>query len=221
MQVIFLHDVDGVAQGGDIKEVKNGFARNYLLPKNLAIPVTKNALEKLNKIKKNASKDRIKYVADMQSLATSIQDTRINIEMRADSNNQLYGSVNNSTISEQLTTLFNRDFHRNWVTLDEPIRQLGLFTIPINLTSEISTSIDVLVYPLGITAEDFENSISSTEEPIKDSNTEAVDEPDDNITGIDEPDDNITGIDEPDDNITGIDEPDDNITGIDEPDEQK
>ena len=83
--------------------------------------------------------------------------------MRADSNNQLYGSVNNSTISEQLTTLFNRDFHRNWVTLDEPIRQLGLFTIPINLTSEISTSIDVLVYPLGITAEDFENSISSTE----------------------------------------------------------
>ena len=102
MQVIFLHDVDGVAEGGDIKEVKNGFARNYLLPKNLAIPVTKNALEKLNKIKKSATEARIKHVSDMESLATAIQDTRLNIEMRADSNNQLYGSVNNSTIAENL-----------------------------------------------------------------------------------------------------------------------
>ena len=176
MQVIFLHDVDGVAQGGDIKKVKNGFARNYLIPQNLAIPVTKNALEKLNKIKKNATDNRIKYVTDMEILATSIQDTRLNIEMRADSNNQLYGSVNTSTISEKLTTLLNRDFSRNWITLSEPIRQLGLFTIPIKFTSDISASIDILVHPVGITAEDFENSISSTEESIQDSSTEKGEE---------------------------------------------
>ena len=164
MQVIFLHDVDGVAEGGDIKEVKNGFARNYLLPKNLAIPATKNALEKLNKIKKSATEARIKHVSDMESLATAIQDTRLNIEMRADSNNQLYGSVNNSTIAENLTTLLNRDFRRTWITLSDPIRKLGLFTIPIRFTPNISSSINVLIYPVGISAEDFENSISSTED---------------------------------------------------------
>ena len=173
MQVIFLHDVEGVAEGGDIKEVKNGFARNYLLPQNLAIPVTKNALEKINRIKNTATEARIKHVSDMESLATAIQDTRLNIEMRADSNNQLYGSVNNATITENLSTLLDRDFRRSWVTLSEPIRKLGLFTIPIKFTPDISTSINVLIYPVGITAEDFENSISSTEdsEATEDSET--------------------------------------------------
>ena len=54
MKVVFLEDVDGVAKGGEIKEVKNGFARNYLIPKNLAAPATHNQLQRISKLSKQA-----------------------------------------------------------------------------------------------------------------------------------------------------------------------
>ena len=60
MKVVFLEDVDGVAKGGEVKEVKNGFARNYLIPKKLAAPATHNHLQRISKLSKLADEDRVK-----------------------------------------------------------------------------------------------------------------------------------------------------------------
>ena len=59
MKVVFLEDVEGVAQGGEVKDVKNGFARNYLLPKNLAAPATHNNLQRIEKLRRQANVDRV------------------------------------------------------------------------------------------------------------------------------------------------------------------
>ena len=62
MRVVFLEDVAGVAQGGDVKEVKNGFARNYLIPQNLAVPATHNALQRIKRLSREADSVRLKQL---------------------------------------------------------------------------------------------------------------------------------------------------------------
>jgi ribosomal protein L9 len=75
MRVVFLEDVAGVARGGDVKEVKNGFARNYLIPKSLAVPATHNALQRVEKLSRSAGVNRIKLLDDMKQLAEAIEGT--------------------------------------------------------------------------------------------------------------------------------------------------
>ena len=68
MKVVFLEDVEGVANGGEVKDVKPGFARNYLIPKNLAVIATHDSLQRLDKLSNQAEKDRIKKLNDMTLL---------------------------------------------------------------------------------------------------------------------------------------------------------
>ena len=125
MRVVFLEDVPGVAQGGDVKEVKNGFARNYLIPKSLATPATHNALQRVQKLSRHADVTRVKRLEDMRELASEIEGAQIEVEMRAGSTGRLYGSVTSAIIAEQLGEVTEREIDRRTVDLEEPIRDLG------------------------------------------------------------------------------------------------
>ena len=83
MKVVFLEDVEGVAHGGDVKEVKRGFAKNYLLPKNIAVIATKTSLERIPKLKVEADKNRIQRLNDMKELASEIDGMRVTLPMRS------------------------------------------------------------------------------------------------------------------------------------------
>ena len=76
MRVVFLEDVEGVARGGDVREVKNGFARNYLIPKNLAEPATHNALQRVGRLKVQADEFRLKTLSDMKALAEDLDGSK-------------------------------------------------------------------------------------------------------------------------------------------------
>ena len=73
MRVVFIEDVEGVALGGEIKEVKNGFARNYLIPKNLAAPATHNNLQRIHKLTKDAAISRTYRLDEMKNLASLLK----------------------------------------------------------------------------------------------------------------------------------------------------
>ena len=149
MRVVFLEDVPGVAQGGDVKEVKNGFARNYLIPKNLALPATHNALQRVKPLTKHADDGRVKRLADMKALAEELDGVQVNVEMRAGSGGQLYGSVTNITVAEELSKLTEREIDRRTIHMAEPIRELGLFGVNARLHPEVEAQINVLVYEMG------------------------------------------------------------------------
>ncbi|MCH8061340.1 MAG: 50S ribosomal protein L9 [Chloroflexi bacterium] len=149
MKVVFLEDVAGVAQGGDVKEVKNGFARNYLIPKNLAVPATHNALQQIKSIAQRSEEERVRTLTDVRALAEALEGTLINIEMRSGVNNRLYGSVTNAVVADELAKITEREIDRRTVILPEPIRELGLFEVTLRLHQEVEVSIDVLVYPIG------------------------------------------------------------------------
>ena len=174
MKVLFLEDVEGVAHGGDIKEVKRGFAKNYLLPKNIAILATKASLERIPKLKTQADKNRIQRINHMKELAGEIDGLRVNLPMRSGPNGKLYGSVTNNIIASELSALSSKEIERRMVILPESIRRVGIFEIKLHLDSEVEANISLLVHPENIEPDEFEESLAKeqTEEDTSEENTE-------------------------------------------------
>ena len=146
MKVVFLEDVEGVAQGGDIKEVKNGFARNYLIPKQLAAPATHNYLQKIEKLKKNASDVRVKRLDEMKEIADVVDNIQINIEMRASLNGRLYGSVTGTMVADAITLETGQKIERRLVQLDNPIRELGVFDVTVRFHSDVLATVKINIH---------------------------------------------------------------------------
>ena len=149
MRVVFIEDVEGVAFGGEVKEVKNGFARNYLIPKNLAAPATHNNLQRIHKLTKNAAVTRAHRLEEMKNLAGTLDGSEITIEMRAGANNRLYGSVTGTMVADALAEETGIPIERRLVQLDDPIREVGTYEVPLRLYAEINASIKVIVYATG------------------------------------------------------------------------
>ena len=142
MKVIFLEDVEGVAQGGEVKDVN-------LLPKNLAAPATHNNLQRIEKLRRQANVDRVEKLEDMKSVAEGINDTEIVMEMRAGANDRLYGSVTGTMIADSVTDKTGISVERRWVQLDNPIRETGEFDVSIRLHSDVSANVRVIVHATG------------------------------------------------------------------------
>lgn len=159
MRVVFLEDVAGVAQGGDVKEVKNGFARNYLIPKNYAVPATHNALQRVKQYAEQAEKTRLKLLQDMRELSETLNGKRVSVEMRAGASGQLYGSVTNAIIADKLGAMSDREIDRRSIEITAPIRQLGSFDVTVRLHPEVQAHIDVLVHPTGMDPDEWLKSL--------------------------------------------------------------
>ena len=159
MKVLFLEDVEGVALGGEIKEVKNGFARNYLIPQNLAVPATHNALQSIQHLKGNAEEKRVKFLTEMKEIGQQVDGLNINIEMRSGANGRLYGSVTNSAVADELSKIVGQDIDRKTIVLSESIREVGKYNVQIRIHAEVTPQISLLVYPSGTEPEAFELSL--------------------------------------------------------------
>ena len=103
MRVVFLEDVPGVADAATVKNVKNGYARNYLLPRKLAAPATPTELQALDRIEKAAQVKRNKLSADAQEVEASIGGASVNLELRAGPTGRLFGAVTSRMIASELS----------------------------------------------------------------------------------------------------------------------
>ena len=174
MRVVFLEDVAGVAQGGEVKEVKNGFARNYLIPKSLAVPATHDALQRVERLAKQAEVDRLRRIEDTKALAAELEGVRVDIEMRAGASGRLFGSVTSQIVAAELSRVTGREIDRRTVEIAEPIRELGTFDVAVRLMPEIEAGVKVLVYAAGTDPSEMEKEASgqteeetSSEDPVE------------------------------------------------------
>jgi len=155
MKVVFLEDVEGVARGGEVKEVKRGFARNYLIPHRLAMPATRDTLQRIDRLKRQADDQRIKTMSDMKRLADELRAKRVEVPMRAGASGRLYGSVTNGIVADALSKLLGREIDRRNVQIPESIREVGVFQVRVHLYADISALVEVLVHPLETDPEEF------------------------------------------------------------------
>ncbi len=149
MRVIFLEDVPGTADAGEVREVKNGFARNFLLPRGLATAATVDALQRANAIHKVATGKRVKESSDWQVVANAIEGSHVVVEARVGPTGRLFGAVTGRHIADKLSELTGRPLEHRQVLLGEAIHDPGDYDVNVRLYREVQTSVKVSVVPEG------------------------------------------------------------------------
>jgi len=149
MKILLLKDVDNVGYAGDVKNVANGYGRNYLIPQQLAVLATPGALKQAETIRKTAEKRRAQEKADAEAIANQVGGLKLLFERRAGETGKLYGSVTSADIAEAIQKKTGIDIDKRKVALPEPIRNLGDQQVTIKLMIDVATDISVEVVPLG------------------------------------------------------------------------
>ena len=147
MKVVFLEEVLGTAVPGDVKDVKDGFARNYLLPRGLAIPATKEALRRAEALAKKEDRRQATLDSEARRLVERLEGQRIVIRARVGEQGRLYGSVTAADIAAKLSEILEDEFDRRRVLLQEPIREVGSRAVTLRLTRNVTHQIEVEVEP--------------------------------------------------------------------------
>ncbi|MBR92369.1 MAG: 50S ribosomal protein L9 [Dehalococcoidia bacterium] len=148
MKVLFLNDLRPTARAGDIKDVKNGFARNFLIPNNIAVVATEQELKRATKLREEAAQRRSLEQKDWERISEEIQKKSIDIEVKTGPTGRLYGSVNNTIIASKLNEITKReDIDRKTIHISSPIRTTGSYKVKVNLFENVSTEINVNVVP--------------------------------------------------------------------------
>ncbi|HEX9896859.1 MAG TPA: 50S ribosomal protein L9 [Dehalococcoidales bacterium] len=145
MQVIFLEDVPNVGKAGQIKEVADGYGRNYLIPHKLAAPARPQDIKNVEAQIKARARQAAKTEAEMKALAAILEGKKITLKARAGSQERLYGSITAADISAGLETGLSTIVDKRKIELAEPIHQLGMYDVPIRLGKDIVTTIKVTV----------------------------------------------------------------------------
>ena len=149
MKVIFLEDIAGTADAGDIKEVKNGFARNYLVPKGLAAPATRDQLQRIRSIEKAAHQKRLKYSEEWGEVAAAMEGMTVPVEVRVGPSGRLFGSVTGRLVAERLTEATGREIDHRQVLLGAAIHEPGDYPVAIRLYRDVHATVTLSVVPEG------------------------------------------------------------------------
>jgi len=144
MKVILRQDFENLGKFGDIVEVKEGYARNFLIPRKIALPATPGNIKMIETEKKQKAFKLERERLSAQQLAEKLSGIEITIPMRAGENERLFGSVTAQMIVNELEKL-GFEIDRRKILLDEPIKMLGKYEIPIRLHPDVSAKIKVNV----------------------------------------------------------------------------
>jgi len=147
MKVVFFEDVEGTAQVGEVKDVKNGFARNFLLPRGLAAPTTRDNLQHASALAQKEARRQEKLDGDARKLIDKITNYTVTLEARIGETGRLFGSITNRDIAETINTSTGLDIDPHLILLPEPIRELGSRQVTIKFTRNVSVEITVDVQP--------------------------------------------------------------------------
>jgi large subunit ribosomal protein L9 len=145
VKVVFLEEVEGSGRIGEVRNVANGYARNYLLPRKLAVPATEHNIRIAQARGEAEAKRQAGLDADAEVLAEKLTGLTITIEVRVGEQGRLYGSVTTRDISEALEKPLGLLLEHRQVDLEEPIRQVGLFEVPLRLSRNVRASVQVAV----------------------------------------------------------------------------
>jgi len=147
MELILKKTMETLGEEGDIVKVKSGYARNYLIPKKLAVIANKANLAQLEQEKAAIEARREKQQQETESLSKKMSGTVITIEHRVGEEDKLFGSVTSADISEKLAEMNIRADKKN-ILLTEPIKTLGEFIVPVKVGYQMTSEITIQVVPL-------------------------------------------------------------------------
>ena len=144
VEVILRESVENLGKRGDVVQVANGYARNYLLPKKIALKVSPSNIRQIEQEKRKLEARQVKALGAARDLAQALEGLSITIVRKVAEDEELYGSVQVSDIAQQLEAA-GFQIARSSILLTEPIRQLGIYQIPVKLHTDVIAEIKVWV----------------------------------------------------------------------------
>jgi large subunit ribosomal protein L9 len=145
MRVVFLDDVDGVARAGEIKNVADGYARNFLLPRKLAASATAATMQQAEKRAKQLAVEQEKLDTAAQKVAGQVAKTAIVITAKVGEEGRLFGSVTASDIAEEVNARAGTQLGHRQVSLAQAIKEVGTYQIDVSLTRNVKAQVTVEV----------------------------------------------------------------------------
>jgi large subunit ribosomal protein L9 len=155
VKVVFLEEVEGSGRIGEVRNVADGYARNYLLPRKLAVPATDHNIRIAQARVQADAKHQAGLDAEAAVLAEKLAGLTITVEVRAGEQGRLYGSVTARDIVEALEKPLGILLEHRQVEMEEPIRRVGLFGVPLRLSRNVRASVQVAVLGEGQTLEEL------------------------------------------------------------------
>ena len=144
MKVILRKDVQNLGLIGEVVNVKDGFARNFLIPRNLAYFANEGAMKALEIDKRRYAKIQAKEKGDAETLAAKLAELQISIPMKVGEEGKLYGSVTSAMVAQELA-VHKIDIDRRHILIDDAIKSLGVFDVKIKLHTDVTATLKVWV----------------------------------------------------------------------------
>lgn len=146
-KLILTHEVTGLGTPGDVVEVKDGYARNYLLPRGLATAWSRGAEKQIAGIRKARKAREIASLDDAKAVRDALQAKVVVVTAKAGASGRLFGAVTTTDIAEAVTAAGGPAIDRRKVEIGQPIKSLGDFQVQVRLHDDLSAKIDVRVVP--------------------------------------------------------------------------
>jgi large subunit ribosomal protein L9 len=145
MDVLLLKNVPGVGNAGQVKKVADGYARNYLLARHLAVPANDGAVKQADDLKQAQARRDAKTLAEAQELARQLGAITLTFQAKAGEGDRLFGSITSSDIADALVREKNITLDKRKLELESPIKELGERAVAIKVHPEVTAQIKVVV----------------------------------------------------------------------------
>jgi large subunit ribosomal protein L9 len=145
IKIILTQDVEHLGAAGSVQSVRDGFARNYLLPKRLAVLATPGALKQVAERQAAVERRLVKQEAALQGLADRIQGQTVRFQANVGRDGRLFGSITASDIAERLAGLLGEMIDRRQVVLHDPIRSIGEHTVVVHVVGRLNPTVTIIV----------------------------------------------------------------------------
>lgn len=144
MKVIFLKDVKNVAKANEIKEVKDGYARNYLFKNNLAVEATKENIHRLNKKLEKIAATEEQRIQNAKDLVEKLTKLEVKMKKKAGEKGRLFGAITSAEIADEVKAL-GIELDKKLIDLKTPIKEVGVFNVDVNIYKGIKGQLRVVV----------------------------------------------------------------------------
>jgi large subunit ribosomal protein L9 len=145
MKVLLIKSVANIGRVGEIKEVADGFGRNYLIPNKLALLATPSSLKTAEAQLQKERQEEEHFATELSQIAKQLEGFPITFKAKVRSEESLYGSIRDSDIAAELTQLTGLDIDKGKIELEEPIHKLGEYEVAIRLSKDLAPKIKVTV----------------------------------------------------------------------------
>jgi len=145
MKVILKADVKSVGKKGEVINASDGYARNFLFPRGLAVEATEGNVKSLEAVKENEKKKKAEELQKAKELAKKIEGLTVTIKAKTGENGKLFGSITSKDIAEELKKQHKIDIDKKKIALDEAIKSAGVFNVEVKVYPEVSASLKVSI----------------------------------------------------------------------------